>query len=170
MLCRAVPCCAVLCRAVRFCAALSLSYNPGNIDSKHEELAVASVCSLRALFHTAMAISCLHFPFLFLLEQTSSSGTYAATNGSTASVCTSTYVVEPRAQLSTARCPVHMAPNQVPTEQGMYQNYYVRTCMLRPVCFPGAWCCWYLQVDRLNLICWTIHFITFACHSNPFFV
>ena len=58
---------------------------------------------------------CLYFPLFLGLQQTSSGGTYAATNNRTA-VCTSMYVVEPRAQQSTAEhsaIPLHKAANQI---------------------------------------------------------
>ena len=55
-------------------------------------------------------------------------------------------VVEPRAQQSTAkhsavaRPPLHKAAsNQVRADQSTYQKKYIGKCMLRPVCFPGAW-------------------------------
>ena len=51
----------------------------------------------------------------------------------------------------------------------VYQNKYVRTCMLRPVCFPGAWSSWHLQVTCLHLKCWTIyllHISVILIHSS----
>ena len=44
----------------------------------------------------------------------------------------------------------------------------VYTCMLRPVCFPGAWRSWHLQVACLHLQCWTIY--CYICHSSAFFL
>ena len=53
------------------------------------------------------------------------------------------YVVEPRAQQSTAQhsaIPLHKAANQVRADQSTYKkkSMCVRTCMLHPVCFPGS--------------------------------
>ena len=108
---------------------------------------------------------CLHFPLFFGLQQTTSSGTYAATSSSTAA-CIYEYVVEPRAQQSTVPSPLHKAAHQVRADQSANQNKYVRICMLRPVCFPGAWSSWHWEVACLRLKCWTIYF-TSVCNSNP---
>ena len=48
-----------------------------------------------------------------------------------------------------------------------HQKKYVRTCMRRPGCFPGAWSSWHLHVTCFHLKCWTIYHI---CHSVPFFL
>ena len=101
---------------------------------------------------------CLHFPLFFGLQQTTSSGTYAATNSSTAA-CIYEYVVEPRAQQSTVPSPLHKAAHQVRADQSANQNKYVRICMLRPVCFPGAWSSWHFQVGCFHVKCWTIYCI-----------
>ena len=60
-----------------------------------------------------------------------------------------------KAQHSTiAQSPLHKAAyNQVRAGQSTYQKKYVRTCMLRPVCFPGAWSSWHLYVACLHLKC-----------------
>ena len=51
-----------------------------------------------------------------------------------------------KAQQSTAQSPLHKAANQVRADQSTYQTKYVRPCMLRPVCFPGALGSWRWQV------------------------
>ena len=45
-------------------------------------------------------------------------------------------------------------------------TWYVRTCMQRPGCVPGAWNSRHLQVACLHPKCWTIY----MCHSVPFFL
>ena len=64
-----------------------------------------------------------------------------------------------KAQHGTAQSPLHKAANHVRVDQSTYQKKYVRTCMLRPVCFPGARSSWHLQVACLHLKCWTIYFL-----------
>ena len=44
-------------------------------------------------------------------------------------------------------------------------TWYVRTCMQRPGCVPGAWNSRHLQVACVHPKCWTIY----MCHSVPFF-
>ena len=69
-----------------------------------------------------------------------------------------------------AQPPPQKAEKQVRADQSTYQKKYERTCMLRPVCFPGASSSWHLQVACLHLKCWTVYFITTSvCHSNPCF-
>ena len=63
------------------------------------------------------------------------------------------------AQPSTAHSPLHKAANQVRADHSTYQNKYMRTCMLRPICFPGAWSSWHLQVAYLHLKYWTIYLL-----------
>ena len=52
--------------------------------------------------------------------------------------------------------PLHKEANHVRADQSTYQTMYVYlvyvyTCMLRPVCFPGAWSSWQLRVACLHL-------------------
>ena len=75
----------------------------------------------------------------------------------------------PRAQHSTAQSPLHRAANHVRVDQSTYQKKYVRTCMLRPVCFPGARSSWHLQVACLHLTYWTtylLHLPFIPIHSS----
>ena len=66
------------------------------------------------------------------------------------------WVSEPRAQHSTAQ---HTAitpctkqqTKRFRADQSTYPKIYVRTWMLRPGCFPGAWSSWHLQVACLHL-------------------
>ena len=98
---------------------------------------------------------------------------YTATNSSIAVVCTSMFSLSrehSKAQHSTSQSPLHKAASQVRADQSTYQKNYVRTYMLRPVCFPGAWSSWHLQVACLHLNCWTIYFTTSVCYSNAFFL
>ena len=153
-----MPCCTVLCRALQ--SFLFRTYQTATlacIQSWREPTCLSS----------SIGYISLHFPLLFGLQQTSSSSTYAAINSSTAVVCTSMYVVEPRAQQSTAQLPPDKAANLLRADQSTCQKKDVRTCMLRPVCFPGAWSSWHLQVACLHLKCWTIYFTTSVCNSNP---
>ena len=67
-------------------------------------------------------------------------------------------VVQPRAQQSTAKhstvapritpC-TNQQKNEQRADQSTSRKKYVRTYMLRPVCFPGAWSSWHLQVASL---------------------
>ena len=57
---------------------------------------------------------------------------------------------------NTVQSPLHKAANQVRDDERAYQKEYVRTFMLRPVCFIGAWSSWHLEVACLHLKCWTI--------------
>ena len=149
-------CGTVRCRTVPCFAECSLSCIPDGNASKRTELAKASMYVLEHFIHLQHAVFIF---YCFGLQQTSSSGTYAATNSSTA-VFTSTYVVGPRAQQSTAQSPLHKAASQVRADQSTYQKKYVRrTCMLRPVCFPGAWSSWHLPVACLHYKCWTIYLL-----------
>ena len=154
--CRALPCCAMLCRALQ--CFLFRTYQTTTLASIQRWREPACISS-------SILYCSLHFPLFFGLQQTSSSGTYAATNSSTAVACTSMSVVEPRAQQSTAQSPLHKAANQIRADQSTYQNKCVRTCILRPVCFPGAWSSWPLQVACLHLKCWTICLICLSLQS-----
>ena len=128
--CRAVLCPAVRCRAVPCCAVLSLSYIPGVNASKHTELTRASMSS-------NILCSSLHFPFLegsLFFHPVPVYGN----SSSTAAVCSSMLSLNrehSNVQHSTAQSPLNKAANQVCADQSTYQNKYVRTCMLRPVCF-----------------------------------
>ena len=114
---RAVPCFAVLCRALH--SVLFRAYQTTTLASIQS---LPEPACMSSSIYTAAAC-CLQFPLIFGLQQTSSSGTYAATNSSTA-VCTSMYVVEPRAQQSAAQSPLHKAANQVRADQSTYQKKY----------------------------------------------
>ena len=104
--CRALPCGAVLCRAVPCFAVFSLSFIPDDNASTHTVLARPSMYVLDHFMQllSLFSIAVFHFPFFIRLQQTSSSGTYAAIYSSTA-VCTNMYVVETRAQQGAAQSP-----------------------------------------------------------------
>ena len=108
MPCGVVPCVrcrAVLCRAAPcFESLLFSAYQTTTLASI--ELARASMYVLDHFMQllSLFSIAVFHFPFFIRLQQTSSSGTYAATYSSTA-VCTNMYVVETRAQQGAAQSP-----------------------------------------------------------------
>ena len=61
------------------------------------------------------------------------------------------------------------ANNQVSANPSMYQKKYVSTCMLRLICFRGAWSFWHLQFACVHLKCWTIfllHLSVIPIHSS----
>ena len=78
------------------------------------------------------------------------------------------YVVEPRAQQSTAQHSSAIPPARSRQPSMCRSEYlskkvpskYVGTYVVRPVCFLGGWSSWHLQVVRLHLKCWTIYFTT----------
>ena len=138
--CRDVPCCAVTCRAVPCFAALSISYIPGDNASKHIELARASV-SPSISFSSSVEPSFSNFfngPFFTLYRYTE---TAVCTSMLWLSIRTASTAKQSAAQ--TAQSPLHKAANQVRADQSTYQKKYVSTCVLRPVCFPGAWSSWH---------------------------
>ena len=82
---------------------------------------------------------------------------------SAAVVCTSMYV-EPRAQQSTAQHSSSAITSAQSSKRSNtcryeYVSKDVGTCMLRPVCFPGAWGSWHLQIACLHAKCWTMYFL-----------
>ena len=147
--CRVVsfPACgAVLCRAVPCFAECSLSCISDDNASKHTELAIASMYVhmssgnfIRLLIITSFSVAVFIF-HLFLdwhkhpravrMQQQTAAPQYVY------SPEYELYAVEPRAQQSTAQSPLHKAANQVHDDQSTYHKKHVRTCMLRPVCYP----------------------------------
>ena len=72
-----------------------------------------------------------------------------------------------KSQHGKAQSPLQKAANQVRADQSTHQKKYVRTCILRPVCFRGTWSSWQLQVASLQLQCWALYLLH-ICHPNPF--
>ena len=156
--CRAVPCRAVLCHAVPCFAVLSLSYIPNNNANKHTELARASILS-SMLYSSAEPLFSIFFyvwVFFYAAPVYSNSNTAVVRTSMLSFSIRTASTLNSKAQHSTAQSPLHKAANQVRVDQSTHQKKNVRTCMLRLVCFPGAWSSWYLQVACSHLKCCTI--------------
>ena len=161
ILCRTVPCCAVRCRALLcFLFRTYQTTTIANIQSCREPACPRA-------FYTAVLI--LHFPFF--LNGLFFYALLIYSNSSAAVVRTSMLSFEhqsrehSKAQHSTAQSPLYKAANQVRADQRTYKKKYVRTCMLRPVCFSGAWSSWHLQVACLHLKCWTMYYMCLSFQS-----
>ena len=135
----------------------------------HTEVARASMSS-------SILYSSIELSFSIFFHRPCFSAVPVYSNTSTAVRSMYEYgVVEPRAQHSTAQhstaeSPLQKAANQVRADQSTSEKKYVRTCMLRPVCFPGAWSFWHLQVACLHLKCWTIYLLHLSVIPILFFL
>ena len=147
----AMPCCAVLCSAY-------------DNATKHAELARANMYVLEHFIQSSFSIK-----KKYLLCCT---GTYTATNTSTAVVCRSMYVVQPRAQQSTAQ---HSAnpPPQSSTCRSEYASkisiYVYAYCVPLVSLEHGAHGICKSLVCTSNVGPSTLLPGTSVCHSNPCF-
>ena len=160
MPCGAVLCCVLLCFFFR-----TYRTTLGGIQSWREP-----PCPINRSFYTA--VLSLLFPFFFCMFFFQMLYLYRYTvlysNTSTAlpgSIYEYVVVQCQNREHSTAYLysTLHNAANQVLAD---LSTLHVRTCMLRSVCFPGAWNSWHLQCSMLAPKVLD-HLLQLSCHCNP---